>query len=88
MKTELPKTSPNRYTVVIDGEDAGEVWNWHGSWSVGVVLAASPAGQLRSISRLRWTKHPSRIDSPLISRVYPKPSAEETKALASLHHSA
>lgn len=36
MKTELLKTSPNRYTVVIDGEDAGEVWNWHGSWSAGV----------------------------------------------------
>ncbi len=36
MKTELLKTSPNRYTVMIDGEDAGEVWNWHGSWSVGV----------------------------------------------------
>jgi hypothetical protein len=33
LKTELLKTSPNRYTVVIDGEDAGEVWNWHGSWS-------------------------------------------------------
>ena len=33
MKTELLKTSPNRYTVIIDGEDVGEVWNWHGSWS-------------------------------------------------------
>lgn len=36
MKTELLKTSPNRYTVTIDGEDAGEVWNWHGSWSASV----------------------------------------------------
>ncbi len=33
MKTELLKTSPNRYTVVIEDEEAGEVWNWHGSWS-------------------------------------------------------
>ena len=33
MKTELLKTSPNRYIVMIDGEEAGEVWNWHGSWS-------------------------------------------------------
>jgi hypothetical protein len=33
LKTELLKTSPNRYTVRIDGEDAGEIWNWHGSWS-------------------------------------------------------
>lgn len=33
LKTELLKTSANRYTVRIDGEDAGEVWNWHGSWS-------------------------------------------------------
>jgi hypothetical protein len=36
LKTELLKTSPNRYTVIIDGEEAGEVWNWHGSWSVSV----------------------------------------------------
>jgi hypothetical protein len=36
LKTELLKTSPNRYTVMIGGEDAGEVWNWHGSWSVRV----------------------------------------------------
>ena len=36
MKTELLKTSPNRYTVIIDGEEAGEVWNWHGSWSASV----------------------------------------------------
>ena len=33
MKTELLKTSPNRYTVISNGEDAGEAWNWHGSWS-------------------------------------------------------
>ena len=39
MKTELLKRSPNRYTVLIDGEEAGEVWNWHGSWS------ASSSGQ-------------------------------------------
>ena len=36
MKTELLKTSPNKYTVMIEGEDAGEVWNWHGSWSASV----------------------------------------------------
>jgi hypothetical protein len=36
LKTELLKTSPNRYTVRIDGEDAGEIWNWHGSWSATV----------------------------------------------------
>ncbi len=36
MRTELLKTSPNRYAVMIDGEDAGEVWNWHGSWSARV----------------------------------------------------
>ncbi len=36
LKTELLKTSPNRYTVVLDGEGAGEVWNWHGSWSARV----------------------------------------------------
>jgi hypothetical protein len=36
LKTELLKTSPNRYTVMIGGEDAGEVWNWHGSWSARV----------------------------------------------------
>ena len=36
MKTELLKTSPSRYTVVIGGEDAGEVWNWHGSWSASI----------------------------------------------------
>jgi hypothetical protein len=33
VNTELLKNSPNRYTVLIDGEKAGEVWNWHGSWS-------------------------------------------------------
>ena len=32
MKMELLKTSHNRYTVIIEGEDAGEVWNWHGRW--------------------------------------------------------
>lgn len=36
MKTELLKTSPNRYKVIIDDEEAGEVWNWHGSWSASV----------------------------------------------------
>ena len=36
MKTELLKTSPNRYTVIVEDEDAGEVWNWHGSWSAKV----------------------------------------------------
>jgi hypothetical protein len=36
LKTELLKVSPNRYAVVIDGEVAGEVWNWHGSWSASI----------------------------------------------------
>jgi cation diffusion facilitator CzcD-associated flavoprotein CzcO len=33
LKTELLKSSPNKYTVMIAGEEVGEVWNWHGSWS-------------------------------------------------------
>ena len=36
MQTELLKNSPNSYTVLIDGEKAGEVWNWHGSWSASI----------------------------------------------------
>jgi hypothetical protein len=30
---ELRKTGESQYEVVVDGEVAGEVWNWHGSWS-------------------------------------------------------
>lgn len=30
---ELRKTGESQYEVLVDGEVAGEVWNWHGSWS-------------------------------------------------------
>ena len=30
---ELRKTGVSQYKVLVDGEVAGEVWNWHGSWS-------------------------------------------------------
>ena len=30
---ELRKTGESQYKVLVDGEVAGEVWNWHGSWS-------------------------------------------------------
>jgi hypothetical protein len=30
---ELRKTGESRYEVLLDSEVAGEVWNWHGSWS-------------------------------------------------------
>lgn len=34
MEENLRKTTESRYEVVVDGETIGEVWNWHGSWSV------------------------------------------------------
>ena len=30
---ELRKIGESQYEVLVDGEVAGEVWNWHGSWS-------------------------------------------------------
>ncbi len=33
---ELRKTGESQYEVVVDGEVAGKVWNWHGSWSAQV----------------------------------------------------
>ena len=29
---ELRKTGVSQYKVLVYGEVAGEVWNWHGSW--------------------------------------------------------
>ncbi len=30
---ELRKTGESQYEVLVDGQTAGQVWNWHGSWS-------------------------------------------------------
>ncbi|QIN77897.1 hypothetical protein GBA65_04490 [Rubrobacter marinus] len=30
---ELRKTGESSYDVLVDGRVAGQVWNWHGSWT-------------------------------------------------------
>ncbi len=30
---ELRKTGESQYDVLVEKQTAGQVWNWHGSWS-------------------------------------------------------
>ena len=32
--SELRKTGESRYVVLVDGVTIGQVWNWHGTWSI------------------------------------------------------